>query len=134
MLKNIIEHAIKFSEVDSLRVVWHGHYVRYFEEVYACICDKCEINIPKKLHHLALNLKKEMPTSNVNKGVSELSIPALLLFRPVCAIAKRKAGKKLPIIPAKANTFQSSRFIDLKRLNARGDNAIKVMIIRREPN
>lgn len=23
---------IKFSEVDSLRVVWHGHYVRYFED------------------------------------------------------------------------------------------------------
>ena len=32
MLKNTIEHAIKFSEVDSLRVVWHGHYVRYFED------------------------------------------------------------------------------------------------------
>jgi len=27
-----IEHPIKFSEVDSLRVVWHGHYVRYFED------------------------------------------------------------------------------------------------------
>lgn len=32
MLKNITEIAIKFSEVDSLRVVWHGHYVRYFED------------------------------------------------------------------------------------------------------
>ena len=32
MLRNSTEIAIKFSEVDSLRVVWHGHYVRYFED------------------------------------------------------------------------------------------------------
>lgn len=32
MLKNTTEIAIKFSEVDSLKVVWHGHYVRYFED------------------------------------------------------------------------------------------------------
>jgi acyl-CoA thioester hydrolase len=32
MLKHITQQAVKFSEVDSLRVVWHGHYVRYFED------------------------------------------------------------------------------------------------------
>ena len=32
MLINKTEQLIKFSEVDSLRVVWHGHYVRYFED------------------------------------------------------------------------------------------------------
>lgn len=32
MLRNTTESIIKFSEVDSLRVVWHGHYVRYFED------------------------------------------------------------------------------------------------------
>lgn len=32
MLKNTTKVLIKFSEVDSLRVVWHGHYVRYFED------------------------------------------------------------------------------------------------------
>ena len=32
MLKNVIKQPVKFSEVDSLRVVWHGHYVRYFED------------------------------------------------------------------------------------------------------
>jgi acyl-CoA thioester hydrolase len=32
MLVNKTEQLIKFSEVDSLRVVWHGHYVRYFED------------------------------------------------------------------------------------------------------
>ncbi len=32
MLKNTVHSPIKFSEVDSLRVVWHGNYVRYFED------------------------------------------------------------------------------------------------------
>jgi acyl-CoA thioester hydrolase len=32
MLKSITEIPIRFSEVDSLRVVWHGHYVKYFED------------------------------------------------------------------------------------------------------
>lgn len=32
MLINISEQLVKFSEVDSLRVVWHGYYVRYFED------------------------------------------------------------------------------------------------------
>ncbi len=27
-----VEVPIRFSEVDSLRVVWHGHYLRYFED------------------------------------------------------------------------------------------------------
>lgn len=27
-----IEVPVRFSEVDSLRIVWHGHYVKYFEE------------------------------------------------------------------------------------------------------
>ena len=32
MLKSTIEVPVRFSEVDSLRVVWHGHYVKYFED------------------------------------------------------------------------------------------------------
>ena len=32
MLKNTTEIPVRFSEVDSLRVVWHGHYVKYFED------------------------------------------------------------------------------------------------------
>lgn len=32
MLNNKTEIAIRFNEVDSLRVVWHGHYVKYFED------------------------------------------------------------------------------------------------------
>jgi acyl-CoA thioester hydrolase len=31
-LTNNIEQHIKFSEVDSLGIVWHGHYLQYFED------------------------------------------------------------------------------------------------------
>jgi len=32
VLVNTIEQDVKFSEVDALGIVWHGHYVRYFED------------------------------------------------------------------------------------------------------
>ena len=31
-LKHTTEVDVKFNEVDSLGIVWHGHYVRYFED------------------------------------------------------------------------------------------------------
>ncbi len=31
MLNTEIEIVVPFHDVDSLRVVWHGHYVKYFE-------------------------------------------------------------------------------------------------------
>jgi acyl-CoA thioester hydrolase len=31
-LKSVIEFPVRFSEVDSMNVVWHGHYVKYMEE------------------------------------------------------------------------------------------------------
>jgi acyl-CoA thioester hydrolase len=32
VLINKSHQIVKFSEVDSLHVVWHGHYLRYFED------------------------------------------------------------------------------------------------------
>lgn len=31
-LKATAKVKIRFNEVDSLRIVWHGHYLKYFEE------------------------------------------------------------------------------------------------------
>lgn len=31
-LQSRTEVAIRFSEVDSLRIVWHGNYIKYFED------------------------------------------------------------------------------------------------------
>lgn len=28
----MIEFPVRFSEVDSMQIVWHGHYVKYMEE------------------------------------------------------------------------------------------------------
>lgn len=32
MLINRTEFKVRFSEVDSMKVVWHGHYVKYLED------------------------------------------------------------------------------------------------------
>jgi acyl-CoA thioester hydrolase len=32
MLTSKIDFKIKFNEVDALGVVWHGHYIRFFED------------------------------------------------------------------------------------------------------
>lgn len=31
-LVSVVEFPVRFSEVDSMQVVWHGHYVKYMEE------------------------------------------------------------------------------------------------------
>ena len=31
-LTNTTKTTVRFSEVDSMQVVWHGEYVRYFED------------------------------------------------------------------------------------------------------
>ncbi len=31
-LSSILETEVKFSEADPLGIVWHGHFVRYFED------------------------------------------------------------------------------------------------------
>ena len=31
-LSSTVELPVRFSEVDSMQVVWHGHYVKYMEE------------------------------------------------------------------------------------------------------
>jgi acyl-CoA thioester hydrolase len=31
-LTSVIEFPVRFSEVDSMQIVWHGHYVKYMEE------------------------------------------------------------------------------------------------------
>lgn len=31
-LKSSVKFRVRFSEVDSLRIVWHGNYLKYFED------------------------------------------------------------------------------------------------------
>ncbi|UII22951.1 acyl-CoA thioesterase [Fulvivirga ligni] len=32
MLKDITQIKVRFSEVDSMGILWHGHYIKYFED------------------------------------------------------------------------------------------------------
>ncbi len=32
VLSDIVSVKVRFNEVDSLGIVWHGHYVKYFED------------------------------------------------------------------------------------------------------
>ncbi|MEI8203762.1 MAG: thioesterase family protein [Bacteroidota bacterium] len=38
------EVRVRFSEVDSLRIVWHGNYFKYFEEAREAFGNKYEIS------------------------------------------------------------------------------------------
>lgn len=38
-----ITREVAFSDVDSMRVVWHGAYVRYLEHVREALCRQCGI-------------------------------------------------------------------------------------------
>jgi len=31
-LVSVIEFPVRFSEIDSMQIVWHGHYAKYMEE------------------------------------------------------------------------------------------------------
>ena len=39
-LKCAISSHVRFEEVDSMGIVWHGNYLRYFEEVRAELLDQ----------------------------------------------------------------------------------------------
>jgi len=57
MLINKTQQLIKFSEVDSLHVVWHGHYVRYFEDGREAFGSQYQLGyLDVYAHHFAVPL------------------------------------------------------------------------------
>ena len=44
VLQAEIELVVPFFDVDSMEVVWHGHYVKYFEEARCALLDKLDHN------------------------------------------------------------------------------------------
>jgi len=44
LLTSVIEFPVRFSEVDSMQIVWHGHYVKYMEEGREDFGRKFDIN------------------------------------------------------------------------------------------
>jgi len=43
VLKAQTEIRVRFNEVDSLRIVWHGHYIKYLEEAREAFAQKYEM-------------------------------------------------------------------------------------------
>jgi acyl-CoA thioester hydrolase len=43
-LQTEIELVVPFFDVDMLEVVWHGHYVKYFEQARCALLDKLDHN------------------------------------------------------------------------------------------
>lgn len=70
MLKTTLSHSteieVKFSEADPLGIVWHGHYIRYFEdgreafgEAFGCrYLDFYRHNIVVPIVHIDCNYKR----------------------------------------------------------------------------
>jgi acyl-CoA thioester hydrolase len=44
VLQTEIELLVPFFDVDILEVVWHGHYVKYFEQARCALLDKLDHN------------------------------------------------------------------------------------------
>lgn len=44
MIKHSIDIQIPFHDVDMMEVVWHGHYVKYFEIARCALLDKISYN------------------------------------------------------------------------------------------
>jgi acyl-CoA thioester hydrolase len=42
---------VRFDEVDALRIVWHGHYVSYFEEARRALGRRYDIDYPVFFEH-----------------------------------------------------------------------------------
>jgi acyl-CoA thioester hydrolase len=39
-----VEHEVPFHDVDALRVVWHGHYFKYFELARTALLRSCALD------------------------------------------------------------------------------------------
>jgi acyl-CoA thioester hydrolase len=39
-----VEHEVPFHDVDALRVVWHGHYFKYFELARTALLRSCGLD------------------------------------------------------------------------------------------
>lgn len=59
--------TVRFNEVDSLGIVWHGHYIAYFEEGREAFCKTFGISY--------LDAKKEGFATPIVKTVTEHLLP-----------------------------------------------------------
>lgn len=42
-----VEIEVPFHDVDTMQVVWHGHYTRYFELARTALMRRCGLDVPE---------------------------------------------------------------------------------------
>jgi acyl-CoA thioester hydrolase len=117
-LKAKTEIKVRFNEVDSLRIVWHGHYVKYLEEAREVFGKKYEMGY--------LDIEKQGYASPIVKV--DIDYKQQLRYGDICVAEVEyvdTAAAKLiflytlyrksdMVVVAKAKTIQV--FLDLKTM------------------
>ncbi|MFY2826549.1 acyl-CoA thioesterase [Ruegeria sp. MALMAid1280] len=47
MISSSIETRVQFYDLDPMEIMWHGNYVKLFEEARCALLDKLEYNFPQ---------------------------------------------------------------------------------------
>ncbi len=120
-LSESIEIAVRFSEVDSLRIVWHGHYVKYLEEAREAFgrryglgyCDVEKAGFATPIVKIDIDYKRQLRYSDTAlvEAVYVDSAAAKLIFDYV--IRLKSTGEMI----ATARTVQVFLFLDSRELS-----------------
>ena len=107
VLQAEIELVVPFFDVDMMEVVWHGHYVKYFEEARCALLDKLGLSA-RQLLRTGEDEYKSLALANPELSEAEL-IEAMvehprLIERPILvagdkAIVGRPPERVLEILP-----------------------------------
>jgi len=120
-LSKMAEIDVRFSEVDSLRIVWHGHYIKYLEEARESFgkdykigyCDVEKAGFVTPIVKVDIDYKKQLrygDTALVEATYVD-SEAAKLIFDYVI---KRKSNNE---IIATARTIQVFLFLESRELS-----------------
>lgn len=115
------EIKVRFNEVDSLRIVWHGHYVKYLEEAREAFgnkysigyCDVEKAGLATPIVKVDIDYKRQLKYGDtaIIEATYVDSEAAKLIFNYVI---KRKSNKE---IIATARTIQVFLFLDSRELS-----------------
>ncbi|OYT16634.1 MAG: 4-hydroxybenzoyl-CoA thioesterase [Bacteroidetes bacterium 4572_77] len=117
-LKSRTEIKVRFSEVDSLRIVWHGHYVQYLEEGRENFGKKYEIGYQdmEKHGYASPIVKVDIDYKQQLRYGDSLIVETEYVDTPAAKLifAYTLYRKSDMVIVAKAKTIQV--FLDLKNM------------------
>ena len=120
-LSQTAEIKVRFSEVDSLRIVWHGHYIKYLEEAREAFgnkysigyCDVEKARLATPIVKVDIDYKRQLKYGDtaIIEATYVDSEAAKLIFDYVI---KRKADNEIIAI---ARTIQVFLFLDSRELS-----------------